>query len=177
MDYLGAVRLSSDIASYGHSVDTVSSHYEEEEPFESLEEIEAQTIGNLLPDDDDLFSGVTDGLECTVHPSGGSGGDDMDDLDFFSSVGGMDLGNDSSYVAQKKSEICIGFSNHELGVCNGAVAGEHLNDEHSSRTLLLRKINSNIEDSELKALFEVCVSLSFFGVFIYALCSGFSFFI
>lgn len=148
------LRLSSDIASYGHSVDTVSSHYEEEEPFESLEEIEAQTIGNLLPDDDDLFSGVTDGLECTVHPSGGSGGDDMDDLDFFSSVGGMDLGNDSSYVAQKKSEICIGFSNHELGVCNGAVAGEHLNDEHPSRTLLLRKINSNIEDSELKALFE-----------------------
>ncbi|KAH9658560.1 protein MEI2-like 4 [Citrus sinensis] len=148
------LRLSSDIASYGHSVDTVSSHYEEEEPFESLEEIEAQTIGNLLPDDDDLFSGVTDGLECTVHPSGGSGGDDIDDLDFFSSVGGMDLGNDSSYVAQKKSEICIGFSNHELGVCNGAVAGEHLNDEHPSRTLLLRKINSNIEDSELKALFE-----------------------
>lgn len=148
------LRLSSNIASYGHSVDTVSSHYKEEEPFESLEEIEAQTIGNLLPDDDDLFSGVTDGLEYTVHPSGSPGGDDMDDLDFFSSVGGMDLGDDGSSAAQKKSEISIGFSNHELGVGNGAVAGEHLNGEHPSRTLLLRDINSNIEDSELKALFE-----------------------
>lgn len=177
MDYLGAARLSSNIVSYGHSVDTVSSHYEEKEPFESLEEIEAQTIGNLLPDDDDLFSGVTDGLEYTVHPSGGPGGDGMDDLDFFSSVGGMDLEDDGSSAAHRKSEISVGFSNHELGVCNGAVAGEHLNGEHPSRTLLLRNINNNTEDSELKALFEVCVSLPFFGVFICAFLFWFFLFI
>nr|GEX21014.1 transposon Ty3-I Gag-Pol polyprotein [Tanacetum cinerariifolium] len=41
-------------------------HQEKEEPFRSLEEIEAQTIRNLLPDDDDLLSGVTDGLDCKI---------------------------------------------------------------------------------------------------------------
>ncbi|GJR03095.1 hypothetical protein Tco_0526079 [Tanacetum coccineum] len=52
---------------YGYSIG--ASHYqyqEEEEPFRYLEEIEAQTIGNLLPNDDDLLSGVTDGLDCKL---------------------------------------------------------------------------------------------------------------
>ncbi|GKA00820.1 hypothetical protein Tco_0673485 [Tanacetum coccineum] len=56
---------------YGHSVG--ASHYqhqEEDELFRSLKEIEAQTIGNLLPNDDDLLSGVTDGLDCKVQPGG-----------------------------------------------------------------------------------------------------------
>ncbi|KAJ4720316.1 Protein MEI2-like [Melia azedarach] len=143
-------RLSSNVSSYGHSAGTVVSRYEEEEPLESLEEIEAQTIGNLLPDDEDLFSGVTDGLDYSIHTTGG---DDMDEVDFFSSVGGMDLGDDGS-AAQNKSEISSGFSNGELGLCNGAIAGEHPQGEYLSRTLFVRNINSNVEDSELKALFE-----------------------
>lgn len=156
MDFLGAARLSSNVSSYGHSAGTVVSRYEEEEPLESLEEIEAQTIGNLLPDDEDLFSGVTDGLDYSIHTTGG---DDMDEVDFFSSVGGMDLGDDGS-AAQNKSEISSGFSNGELGLCNGAIAGEHPQGEYLSRTLFVRNINSNVEDSELKALFEVCAVLS-----------------
>ncbi|CAA2977913.1 MEI2-like 4 [Olea europaea subsp. europaea] len=58
-----------------------------EETFESLEEIEAQTIPNLLPDDDDLFSGVTDGLDSIARPNNR---DDMEDLDLCSSVGGLE---------------------------------------------------------------------------------------
>ncbi|KAH7548508.1 hypothetical protein JRO89_XS14G0144800 [Xanthoceras sorbifolium] len=144
------LRLSSNITPYGHSVDTVASHFEEEAPFESLEELEAQTIGNLLPNDDDLFSGVTDGLDYAVQPTSG---DDMDELDFFSSVGGMDLEDDGS-TAHKRSEISGGLSNGELGICDGTLVGEHPHGEHPSRTLFVRNINSNVEDSELKDLFE-----------------------
>ncbi|XP_011036183.1 PREDICTED: protein MEI2-like 4 isoform X2 [Populus euphratica] len=141
--------LSSTNPLYGHSVDTIASHFEEEEHFESLEEIEAQTIGNLLPDDDDLFTGVNDRVENINHPSGG---DDME-LDFFSSVGGMDLGDDGS-VAQIDSEFPGGASNGQLGACNLSMAGEHPYGEHPSRTLFVRNINSNVEDSELRAVFE-----------------------
>uniref|UniRef100_A0A6M2EVT3 RRM domain-containing protein n=1 Tax=Populus davidiana TaxID=266767 RepID=A0A6M2EVT3_9ROSI len=144
------LRLSSTNSLYGHSVDTIASHFEEEEPFQSLEEIEAQTIGNLLPNDDDLFSGVTDRVENINHPSGG---DDMEDLDFFSSVGGMDLGDDGS-VAQIDSEFHGGAPNGQLGACNLSVAGEHPYGEHPSRTLFVRNINSNVEESELRAVFE-----------------------
>ncbi|KAL9406841.1 hypothetical protein Peur_003813 [Populus x canadensis] len=142
--------LSSANPLYGHSVDTIASHFEEEEHFESLEEIEAQTIGNLLPNDDDLFTGVTDRVENINHPSGG---DDMEELDFFSSVGGMDLGDDGS-VAQIDSEFPGGASNGQLGACNLSMAGEHPYGEHPSRTLFVRNINSNVEDSELRAVFE-----------------------
>lgn len=144
------LRLSSNNALYGHSVDTVASHFEEEEPLESLVEIEAQTIGNLLPDDDDLLSGVTDGLDYLIQPSGG---DDMEELDLFSSVGGMDLGDDGSSSGQKNSGFPGGVLNGQL-TSNGSIAGEHPHGEHPSRTLFVRNINSNVEDAELRALFE-----------------------
>lgn len=140
----------NDILSYQPS-NTVASHYREEEPFESLEEIEAQTIGNLLPDEDDLFSGVIDDLGNNFH---GNTGDDLEDFDLFSSGGGMELeGDDRLYVGQKNSDIVGVVSNQ-----GGSVVGEHPYGEHPSRTLFVRNINSNVEDSELKALFEVCSS-------------------
>ncbi|KAK9050887.1 hypothetical protein SSX86_027512 [Deinandra increscens subsp. villosa] len=124
---------------YGHSVG--ASQYEEAEPFESIEEIEAQTIGNLLPDDDDLLSGVTDGLESNKLQPGS--GDDVEELDFFSSVGGMELGEDGG--GQRNSETTV----TQLG---GGEQQPH--GEHPSRTLFVRNINSNVEDSELQILFE-----------------------
>ncbi|KAM7468803.1 hypothetical protein LguiB_016365 [Lonicera macranthoides] len=144
------LRLSSNTALYGHSVGAAAasaSHYEEEEPpFESLEEIEAQTIGNLLPDDDDLLSGVTDGLDYNIAQP--SSRDDVEDLDLFSSVGGMDLGEDGGYSSsgQRISDIPGGNS--------GSIGEQHAHGEHPSRTLFVRNINSNIEDTELQALFE-----------------------
>ncbi|GAV72091.1 RRM_1 domain-containing protein/RRM_2 domain-containing protein, partial [Cephalotus follicularis] len=145
------LRFSSENALHGHSVDIVASNYEEEETSESLKDIEAQTIGNLLPNDDDLFSGVTDGQDFVVQPSGG---DDTEELDFFSSVGGMDLGEDGSSSVQKSSEFPVGVVNSQMGVCNGSVAGEHPCGEYPSRTLFVRNINSTVEDSELRTLFE-----------------------
>lgn len=123
---------------YGHSL-AAASHFEEDEVFESLEELEAQTIGNLLPDDDDLLSGVTDGFGSVVRSNNV---DDVEDLDLFSSVGGLELGEDS--FSQRNPDLSVGS--------NG---GEHPFGEHPSRTLFVRNINSNVEDSELRTLFEV----------------------
>ncbi|KAL0385272.1 UNVERIFIED_CONTAM: protein MEI2-like 4 [Sesamum radiatum] len=144
------LKLSSNNAGYSHSVATAAapSHYEEEEAFESLEEIEAQTIGNLLPDDDDLLSGVTDGFDNVIRHNNG---EDMEDLDLFSSVGGLELGEDG---LQRNSELSDVSSNNQLAVSGGLNGGEHPFGEHPSRTLFVRNINSNVEDSELRTLFE-----------------------
>ncbi|KAK4413538.1 protein MEI2-like 4 [Sesamum alatum] len=144
------LKLSSNNAAYSHSVATAAapSHYEEEEAFESLEELEAQTIGNLLPDDDDLLSGVTDGFDNIIRHNNG---EDMEDLDLFSSVGGLELGEDG---LQRNSEFSDLSSINQLAISGGLNGGEHPFGEHPSRTLFVRNINSNVEDSELRTLFE-----------------------
>ncbi|XP_021287292.1 protein MEI2-like 1 isoform X3 [Herrania umbratica] len=124
--------------------------HNEEEPFKSMEEIEAQTIGNLLPDEDDLFSGVIDELELNAHASKG---DELEDFDLFSSGGGMELEGDDRLSMGPRNSDLVGVFNGQGG-SNGSIVGEHPYGEHPSRTLFVRNINSNVEDSELKALFE-----------------------
>lgn len=146
------MRLSSNNPPSGHSVGATASQYEEEEPFESLEELEAHTIGNLLPDDDDLLSGVTDGMDNIPQPNNGG---DLEDLDVFSSIGGLELGEDVFPSGQNYSDFSSGNANVQLA---SSVGGEHPFGEHPSRTLFVRNINSNVEDSELRTLFEVSIS-------------------
>ncbi|XP_026666298.1 protein MEI2-like 4 isoform X3 [Phoenix dactylifera] len=145
------VRLSSNNVPLGQSVDMVNSNIGDDEPFESMEEIEAQTIGNLLPDDDDLLSGVFDNLGFSGRPSGG---DDMDD-DIFCSGGGMELEADDNANGNKTCDFFEGGAqNGQQGGLNGPFTGEHPYGEHPSRTLFVRNINSNVDDAELRALFE-----------------------
>ncbi|XWS60194.1 hypothetical protein CRYUN_Cryun07bG0014600 [Craigia yunnanensis] len=126
-----------------------ASHHEEE-PFKSMEEIEALTIGNLLPHEDDLFSGVIDELGLNTHASKG---DELEDFDLFSSGGGMELEGDDHVSMGPRNLDLIGVLNGQGG-SNGSIVAEHPYGEHPSRTLFVRNINSNVEDSELKALFE-----------------------
>jgi hypothetical protein len=125
----------------------------EEEPFELTEEIEAQTIGNLLPDDKDLFTGVIDEVAYMNLSNGNTNGDDIDD-DIFFTGGGMELEGDELDLANG-NKAALGGS-----LLNGAgpFVGEHPFGEHPSRTLFVRNINSNVEDSELRLLFEVVYS-------------------
>lgn len=123
-------------------VEKVEPAHVDDEPFELTEEIEAQIIGNILPDDDDLLSGVLDEVGYTAHANNG---DDVDD-DIFYTGGGMELETDEN----KKITEPHGVANDGLGLLNG----EHPYGEHPSRTLFVRNINSNVEDSELKLLFE-----------------------
>ncbi|XP_038993474.1 protein MEI2-like 1 isoform X3 [Hibiscus syriacus] len=121
---------------------SVASHHEEE-PFKHMEEVEAQTIGNLLPDEDDLFSGVIGDLGLKTHASKG---DELEDFDLFSSGGGMELDDRVSMVPRNSDLVRV---LNGQGNSNGFIVSEH-----PSRTLFVRNINSNTEDSELKALFE-----------------------
>ena len=126
---------------------TITSSNGEEEPFESLEELEAKTIGNLLPPEDNMFSGVTTELG---HDAQNNNLDDLEDFDLFSSGGGMELEGEGG---QGNSGLLGGVPNGQ-GDSNGStVVG------HPSRTLFVRNINSNVEDSELKAIFEVHIIL------------------
>ncbi|XP_011623405.1 protein MEI2-like 4 isoform X2 [Amborella trichopoda] len=144
--------LTSRDALVGQSIDAVGPHLEDDMPFESLEEMEAQAIGDLLPDDDDLLSGVLDEIDFSAPPCNG---EDMEEFDLFSSGGGMELEGDDCYGGGKNSDIVGGIPNGQQGGSNSSsFAGEHPYGEHPSRTLFVRNINSSVEDAELRDLFE-----------------------
>ena len=145
--YLGAVRLFGNDVRSDHLINADSPP--EEEPYKSLEEMEADTIGNLLPDEDDLFSGVVDELGCSSHARTN---DDFEDFDLFSSGGGMEMEGDEHLSSGKRMSALDG----DFGFFGG-YKGKLPFVEQPSRTLFVRNINSNVEDSELKALFEVCL--------------------
>ncbi|GAB2214062.1 hypothetical protein Drorol1_Dr00018396 [Drosera rotundifolia] len=143
------LRFPLNSKSYSHSVDSISYPCEENILSESPDEVEAQTIGNLLPDDDDLFSGVVPGIEPVSQPGEG----DTEDLDLFCNVGGMDLGGDISSGRRVKTDYLGGIFHGQLGGMDASITGEHP-CEHSSRTLSVRNINSRVEDAELRTVFE-----------------------
>lgn len=147
--YLGAVRFLGNGVQSDQNITAGS--LPEEEPYKSLEEIEADTIGDLLPDEDDLFSGVTDGLGSSTHARAS---DDFEDFDLFSSGGGMELEGDELSASGKRISGEPAYS--------GAFKGKSSFGEQSSRTLFVGNITSNAEDSELKALFEVNLLSLFF---------------
>lgn len=139
---------------FGKSVDANGSKFVEDEPLESLKEIEAQTIGDLLPNDDDLLSGVIDDIECVAQPNS------CDDDDLFCSGGGMELESDVSFNCNRASDFSGEVaSSCQLGGLNGNNAGELTYGKQTSRTLLVRNVKSSFEDAELRILFEVFLSL------------------
>lgn len=118
--------------------------------------------GAMLPDDeDDLLAGVMEDFDLSGLPASL---EDLEEYDLFGSGGGMELESDpqeSMGLNMPKlnlsSDGAVGNGMIHFGLSNGAgtVAGEHPYGEHPSRTLFVRNINSNVEDSELRALFEV----------------------
>jgi hypothetical protein len=118
----------------------------DDEPFELTQEIEEQVIGNLLPDDDDLLSGVLDNVG---YPARANNRDDIDD-DIFSTGGGMELEADENSKLLKLN----GRGNNGQAGLNSLLYGENPYGERPSRTLLVRNMNTNVEDSELKLIFE-----------------------
>ncbi|KAK6124143.1 hypothetical protein DH2020_042116 [Rehmannia glutinosa] len=125
-----------------------------------LEDGENHEVGILLPgDEDELLAGIMDGYDVGWLPSLV---DDVEESDLFGSGGGFELESDP------QENLRLGISSLNLsngGVSNGGarfitngvgtVAGEHPLGEHPSRTLFVRNINSNVEDAEIKTLFEL----------------------
>ncbi|XP_043702446.1 protein MEI2-like 2 isoform X1 [Telopea speciosissima] len=154
----------SDLEHSGQSVEDASSTlhnlHEDVEGKDSLEDDGPNAIGNLLPDDEDeLLAGIMDDFDVSGLPIQL---EDLDEYDLFGSGGGMEMDFDpqeSITASMSKLILSDGVSvngSSQYGIPNGvgAVAGEHPYGEHPSRTLFVRNINSNVEDSELRALFE-----------------------
>ncbi|RZR78090.1 hypothetical protein BHM03_00003337 [Ensete ventricosum] len=117
-------------------------------------------IGVMLPDDEEaLLSGIMDDFDLNGLPGQV---DELEDYDLFGSVGGMELDSDpteSIAIGVAKSSVSDGslgngFNQYSLPNGVGTISGEHPYGEHPSRTLFVRNINSNVEDSELRLLFE-----------------------
>lgn len=126
-------------AAPGQSANANDSACGGDEPLESMKEMEAQTIGDLLPDDDDLISGIVDGFEYT----GLSNQDDADE-DIFCAGGGLELENDGSNNVDKFREAS--FKNQ--------LSEKSSISKHPSRALIVKNISPSIEDSELRVLFQ-----------------------
>ncbi|CAL9067458.1 protein MEI2-like 2 [Musa acuminata AAA Group] len=125
-----------------------------------VDDFKLQGMGLLLPDDEEaLLSGIMDDFDLSGLPGKV---DELEDYDLFGNLGGMELDSDpteSITVGLAKASISDGFLGNGIGQYSlpnsvGAVSGEHPYGEHPSRTLFVRNINSNVEDSELQLLFE-----------------------
>ncbi|KAK9150820.1 hypothetical protein Syun_009129 [Stephania yunnanensis] len=147
----------------GQSVDDsqtgLKNVHQDEEGKDVLEDVDLHAIGSLLPDDEDeLLAGITDDFDISGFINQP---EDVEEFDLFGSLGGMELdfdSQDSLSLGMSKVSLSDGVGNGtaQYGFPNGVgtVAGEHPYGEHPSRTLFVRNINSNVEDSELRALFE-----------------------
>nr|XP_017254543.1 PREDICTED: protein MEI2-like 4 isoform X2 [Daucus carota subsp. sativus] len=119
------------------------------EPLVETKENEAQSIRNLLPDEDDLFSGIMDQLRLSTLSDGIE-----DEEDLFQSGGGMELESDNCLNSHQHN------SNYTTGVLNvgtnsnSLIAPRHSYEEQSSRRLLVMNFGTSTEDSELRSLLE-----------------------
>ncbi|KAJ8762998.1 hypothetical protein K2173_023203 [Erythroxylum novogranatense] len=148
---------------HGQSVDDGSPDLDklclEDELKDPFDDIETNAIGSLLPDDDELLAGIADDFDFSRLPSQV---EDLEEDDVFGSGGGMELDLDpqeSLRIGISKLSFSDGIATNGIGHYAfpngvGTVAGEHPYGEHPSRTLFVRNINSNVEDSELRSLFE-----------------------
>ncbi|RWW60189.1 hypothetical protein BHE74_00032827 [Ensete ventricosum] len=138
----------------------------------SVDDLDLQGTGLLLPDDEEaLLSGIMNDFDLSGLPSQV---DELEEYDLFGSLGGMELDSDSAEsirVGIAKASIFDGFlgngtNQHSLHNGVGPISGEHPYGEHPSRTLFVRNINSNVEDSELRSLFEVVLYNNFVTFFL-----------
>ncbi|KAL7129164.1 hypothetical protein ABFS83_13G045600 [Erythranthe nasuta] len=110
----------------------------------------------LLPgDEDELLAGLIDDFDLSGLPTQI---DDLDDDIFGFEIEPENQDNilNTSIISRLSLSESINGSISHYAFGNGAatVVGEHPYGEHPSRTLFVRNINSNVEDSELKSLFE-----------------------
>ncbi|TKY57228.1 MEI2 2 [Spatholobus suberectus] len=154
----------TDSEHYGQSVNdnwpVLGKVLKEVEGQDPLGHIEISAVGNMLPDDEDeLLAGITDDFELSGLPSQL---EDLDENDLFGSGGGFEMDFEpQESLSIGISKISLSDEVHSNGIGHyaipngmGTVVGEHPYGEHPSRTLFVRNINSNVEDSELRSLFE-----------------------
>ncbi|KAJ7566285.1 hypothetical protein O6H91_02G095600 [Diphasiastrum complanatum] len=151
--------LSTTDTCNGQSVDTSNSYSNSEDAYLSLEDPELHTIRTLLSDsEEELLVRTIDDFDPNFLPYNS---EESEDFDLFSSGGGLELEGDVQnhmrpYNRGLQFPFTSGKRSTQPASRNGTIsmAGEHPYGEHPSRTLFVRNISSNVEDSELRALFE-----------------------
>lgn len=126
----------------------------------TMDDVAQHLIGNLLPnDEEELLAGVINDFD---HVRMQNQAEELEEYDVFHNSGGLELDVDpletatfSTAKASVMNGTGSGSSQYSLQTGVGTVTGEHPFGEHPSRTLFVRNINSNVEDSELRSLFEV----------------------
>ncbi|XP_019435216.1 PREDICTED: protein MEI2-like 2 [Lupinus angustifolius] len=154
----------TDSEHYGQSADDnlpiLDKVHKEGEGQDPLEDITTNAMENMLPDDEDeLLAGIMDDFDLSRLPNQL---EDLDENDLFGSGGGFEMDfepQEGLSIGISKISLSDGVPSNGFGhfaILNGtgAVVGEHPYGEHPSRTLFVRNINSNVEDSELRSLFE-----------------------
>lgn len=154
----------TDSENYGQPVDDnllTLEKVQKDEGHDPFDDFEATAIGNMLPDDEEeLLAGIMDDFDLSKLPSQL---EDLDENDLFVNGGEFEMDcepQESLNIGMSKISMADGVASNGIGhyaIPNGVgtVAGEHPYGEHPSRTLFVRNINSNVEDSELRTLFEV----------------------
>eukprot|EP00897_Mesotaenium_endlicherianum_P004581 jgi/Mesen1/4150/ME000218S03264 len=118
-----------------------------------VEKSDSLVLGRLPDDEEELFAGLVDDLDKQAQAMVM---EEADEFDLFSSGGGLELESD---LGEEGSRVGIRYGvidplQFEGGGCSTTGVGEHPLGEHPSRTLFVRNINSSVEDSELRKLFE-----------------------
>ncbi|KAL9243364.1 hypothetical protein vseg_017259 [Gypsophila vaccaria] len=120
------LRLSNKILSRQSS--SIVPQNDEVEPFKIPEETEGQTINSLLPDEEDLFSGIADEMS-PLGPTNGA--DDLEDFDLFFGSGGIELGDDHLQPGQRNDGYPWGLQPHHASrmqstqrLPNGSMLGD-----------------------------------------------------
>ncbi|KAK9668983.1 hypothetical protein RND81_13G100700 [Saponaria officinalis] len=103
------LRLSNKILSR-QSSSIVLQNDEVAEPFKIPEENVGQTINSLLPDEEELFSGIADEMG-PLGPANGT--DDLEDFDLFFGSGGLELGDDNLQPGQRNNGFSWGLHPHQ----------------------------------------------------------------
>ncbi|KAE9614827.1 hypothetical protein Lal_00036192 [Lupinus albus] len=154
----------TDFEHYGQSADDnlpiLDKVHKKDMGQDPLEDITTNTMENMLPDDEDeLLAGIMDDFDLSRLPNQL---EDLDENDLFGSGGGFEMDfepQEGLSIGISKISLSDGVPSNGFGhfaILNGtgAVVGEHPYGEHPSRTLFVRNINSNVEDSELRSVFE-----------------------
>lgn len=120
-----AVTLSSNKVMSRHS-SAIFPQIDEVEPLKSFEESEGQVINNRLPDEEELFSGIVDGMGHYV--------DDVEEYDVFTYSGGIELDAEEHLQAGRRN-VAYPWGVHQNQQRSGLHVQDHGPRIHSNARL------------------------------------------
>ncbi|CAL9190820.1 unnamed protein product [Musa hybrid cultivar] len=136
-----------------HSLKGTQSTHDDRKGKDPMDDVDPQDVGIMLPDDEAaLLSGALDCLDLSESP--GQVLVALEDCDLFCGGGKMELDSDPKESIAVDSYL--GNVNHQYTLASGVgtISVAHPHCEHPSRTLFVRNVDNNVEDSELRSLFE-----------------------